>query len=258
MSILSINFFVISILLLLLWIFLINKIYLKFYEVRLVKKRINDRLLYNKEMEGFLIDKQVPDYIIQDVMQCEDKGKIITLYMFSKDLIDYKVFHDVNLYFYREVRSVCYDGITEIKNRKFNFLVFIARLAAIFGLIFFTGIFVNNLFIPAQLGKSDIQFLYWSILILIILMPNKIFGKTLFANKFYALFAYFSSILISLTFLFYMSVNDFDIKYFLVQNLLAILIILIGVYSYIGYEKFEAMVNFFELLRSNKEINKIE
>jgi len=258
MSLLSINFFVISILLLLLWIFLINKIYLKFYEVRLVKKRINDRLLYNKEMEGFLIDKQVPDYIIQDVMQCKDKGKLITLYMFSKDLIDYKVFHDVNSYFYRDVRSVCYDGITGKNDRNFNFLVVTARLAAFFGLIIFTSIFIRNLFVPAQIGKIDIQFLYWSILILIILMPNKIFQKSLFANKFYALSAYVASILISLTFLFYMAVNELYINYFLVQNLLAMLIILIGVYSYIGYEKYEVMISFFELLRSNKEINKID
>lgn len=257
MSILNINFFVISICILLLWIFLINKIYLKFYEVRLVKKRINDRLLYNKEMEASLISKQFPDYIIRDIMQSEDKEELITLYVFSKDLIDYKVFNDVDLYFYRGVRSICYDVITGKNDRRFNFFIAVTRLAAIFGLIFFTYLFVNNLFVPAKIGSSDIQFLYWSIFILIILMPNRVFGKTLFANKFYALSAYVSSILISLTFLFYMSVNDLYIKYFLMQNLLAMLIILIGVYSYIGYEKFEAMIRFFELLRSNKKINKI-
>ena len=83
---------------LVIWVVLSNELYLKVFFSNLRYGEINNSISgYGKEKDiSFYLDKNytIPDYIKKVVLKNSDNFKLLSYYLMSKNLIDYKVFVD--------------------------------------------------------------------------------------------------------------------------------------------------------------------
>lgn len=240
---------------LIVWVFLANNFYLKIFFVKMNAKK--NKKSYQGELSDSIFDQvyngySAPDYIRKSVLMSQDKYQLLSLYMASKSLIDLDVYNKNIKYELNDRYGFCASLFFDSKN---YFIMFI-RVASMFGSVLLLFKFLDEIFFSevAVIENSD-QFIIFSVIILLSLMPYNVFSKFRFFNKLCGVFVFFTSILVALYFIVY--IQNYS-GYFIFNKLffsvfMVNLIILIGAYSYLGYEKLEYMVDFFKLLKINLE-----
>lgn len=244
---------------LLIWLLLVNDLYLKYviysYKSKIENSQNNDSLIIN-----FLNDEKNPLYIREILERSLDNYQLLKLYLASNNMIDYTLFNSffvegnqtpVNYLYIDKVGIFKPKTIRSSINNLFfgslrflSFLVFCIISGAFAARLLFNDFDVNDL-----LG----QFCLSLFVAILFLMPNNFFHKNLFYNKLYSFTVYWACVLFAVIF----SVYIYQYNGLVLMNKIYIiltisfLIIFIGSYSYISYLKMNYLMVFFELLKSN-------
>ncbi|MNE10513.1 hypothetical protein D3C80_1032300 [compost metagenome] len=246
---------------LLIWLLLVNDLYLKYviysYKSKIENSQNNDSLIIN-----FLNDEKNPLYIREILERSLDNYQLLKLYLASNNMIDYTLFNSffvegnqtpVNYLYIDKVGIFKPKTIRSSINNLFfgslrflSFLVFCIISGAFAARLLFNDFDVND---NGLLG----QFCLSLFVAILFLMPNNFFHKNLFYNKLYSFTVYWACVLFAVIF----SVYIYQYNGLVLMNKIYIiltisfLIIFIGSYSYISYLKMNYLMVFFELLKSN-------
>ncbi|EHU1360690.1 hypothetical protein WBV44_00105 [Acinetobacter baumannii] len=260
MNTISFNLGFILLFFLILWFFLTHDLYLKlFFIKRCNKKTINkneenvDVNLYESALGG----EFTPVYIKNAISESYDKHKLFSLYLASRELIDYNIFSLMVSSSSNNYAKVYLDYYFSKYNRNILLFFYFFKWIALLGLLLLSGLFWGELSEYYKSENKVIPFeIYYIFLIIIFtfLMPNKLYFLNFFYNKIFSISVFVTAIVFSIVnvYSFYSYFNALANTKFYIISVINFFLLILGAYSYIAYSKFEYMVSFFELLKANK------
>lgn len=260
---------------LVIWVVLSNELYLKVSFSNLRYGEINNSISgYGKEKDiSFYLDKNytIPDYIKKVVLKNSDNFKLLSYYLMSKNLIDYKVFVDglassdsrknKVFIFYFDFCEISFFNFFEYKNYFiFNFFLKTIRFLSLLLIAYLFLIFIDDLAGSTKVYAKDyriiVQYYFVAIFVFLVLMPYEVMFKITFLNKLFSTLVFWFSVFFAIFNSYYIFnfEGDFLFDKTIFVLIFSIFTILLGAYSYVGYAKFEFFTKFFQLLEFENQL----